>query len=216
MINQLTQNALTSISSMFTSSRLSNSKSSRLARNLSMASLVLVIAACTPAKLNYLIDPEITTAEQLHSHASLVSVQVLDKRKQLPSQKDKQVVTSAADNEAFMLKEKLVDNLKHHKFKIISKPLLADIALEFHIEQLSATVASELFKSNVEVISHLRLKAKSKGRTFEKLYKMSRSQEVANPANQNDVTGVVNQLLSKQLSGMFSDPALIELARGQG
>ena len=64
------------------------------------------------------------------------------------------------------------------------------------------------------VTSHLRMKANKQGNTFEKLYKMSRTQEVANPVNNNDLSGIVNQLLSNQLSAIWADPALIELTNG--
>jgi uncharacterized lipoprotein YajG len=146
----------------------------------------------------------------------VVAVSVNDMRQALENSADTDEITKVVrqKDEALVIRTKLMDSLKNNGFKIISNKLLADVALELDIVEFEVSFKSNFFKSELMVTSHLRMKANKQGNTFEKLYKMSRTQEVANPVNNNDLSGIVNQLLSNQLSAIWADPALIELTNG--
>lgn len=177
---------------------------------------LVLVSGCAAKNLSYRLDPELTAIQRLAEHAEVVAVSVIDKRPQtLPTSTEDLIYAKGPNEEANLLKSKIIDNLKRHNFKIIGNELLADLAITIEIEQLEVKVEQSFFKSKVYAVSHLRLKANKKSQRFEKLYKISRNQEVANPANELDVTGVVNQMLSEQLTTLFSDPALINLANKQ-
>ncbi|WP_444997898.1 YajG family lipoprotein [Aliikangiella sp. IMCC44359] len=184
---------------------------------LTLTSTIALISGCSPSKLNYRLDPEVRNIQSLSEYAQLIAVSVSDNRPLATpnSSNDNILFASGPQNEAALLKTKLIDSLKKNGFKIISNPLLADLSIDIEIEKLEAKVTKSLLRSTVEVVSHLRLKANKQSKKSEKIYKMNRSQEVANPASELDVTGVVNQLLSKQLSVIFSDPMLKKLASSQ-
>jgi|GEM_PF-3182194 len=173
----------------------------------------VILSGCTPATLNYRLDPDVGDLQSLAGQAKQIAFMVVDKRTdQTQASTDSLIFVAGPDNEAAALKRKIIDSLMKNNFKIISNPLLADLSIELTIEQLNAQVEKSMFKSNVKVTSHLRVKAKKQENSFERLYKSNRSQEVANPANETDVTGVVNQLLSQQLGQIFADPELVKLA----
>jgi len=172
--------------------------------------LILMMVACSTAPLNYKIDPEIKNINQFVDPSSMIALSVIDNRALTTNQQSSLI--SGPENEADVIKSKLIEILKQNNFKIISNLLLADIALELHIEQFDVNIESDLFKSKIKVESQLSLQAKKNGASFNKLFKMNRSQELANPVNSNEVTGIVNQLLSKQLSTIWSDPGFIKLS----
>lgn len=177
---------------------------------------LVLVSGCSVKQLSYQLDPELTSVQRLANHVKIVAVSVTDKRSAI-AQKDTDDVfyVKGPNQEAELLKSKIIDNLKRNDFKIIGNNLLADLAINVEIEQLDAKVEHSFFKSKIAAKSHLRLKANKKSQRFEKLYKTTRAQEVANPANELDVTGVVNQMLSEQLTTIFTDPALINLANSK-
>lgn len=174
----------------------------------------MLISACSPAKLSYVIDPEINHLETLAKQAPIIAVSVIDLRHNNTSANLPGTTNiPGPENEADVLRHKLIEHLKQNNFKIISQPLLADLAIELSIKQLDVNVKQETFKSNISASSQLHLKARNKQTTFEKNYRAERAQEVANPVNKNDVTGVVNLLLSQQLSSILSAPEIIQLTK---
>lgn len=192
--------------------------SSQFKSALSLISFILLsqlsLGGCAVGQLNYQVDPEITNLETLAQNASLVSINVVDNRKKQTNNnqitnESKTIYANGPEEIASLFKTKLLNNFKNNGFKIISNPLLADVALEFHIETLQAKVTSSFFKSSIEVISHIRLKANKKRQPFEKLFKTAQYQSVVKPAKSNEVTGVVNQALSLQLSSILSDKELL-------
>lgn len=184
-------------------------------RNVSVISLLMINVACTPSKLVYKVDPEIKLASEYKQNASLVSIKVADNRTRVSESKDKEISIIGPQNLANQLKQKLITRFQKEGFKIITNPLLADLSIQLEIEKLDVAVESELVKAKISANSHLRLKAAKKSKPLEKLFKMSRTQEVAIPVNDTEVTGLVNQLLSKQLSGIFADADLVELAKSK-
>jgi len=175
----------------------------------------LLLLACSTEKLKYSIDPEIANIGQLAGKAKLVSLSVTNQTPDtIEGLKKDLIIASGPKEPAKALREKILDQLKANNFKIINNPLLADLSLSFTVESLYATVDTGMFKSEINAISHLRVKVKKQGKTFEKVYRNSRKQEVANPANELDVTGIVNQVLSQQMSAIFTDPKLLELTNG--
>ncbi len=173
----------------------------------------LILSACAAKKLEYKIDPELTSTQNLNQYAELIAVSVVDNRSPQAASTDEDIIiVDGPSNTAEILRKKIIERFKQQNFKIISNKLLADLAVEIQIEKLEVKVNKGLFKSTVNAASQLRLKANKQSKTFEKLYKIKGSQEVANPANELDVTGVINKLLSDQLGEIFSDQALLELA----
>ncbi|TQV75523.1 hypothetical protein FLL45_11450 [Aliikangiella marina] len=177
--------------------------------------LISFLAGCTTEKLNFGIDPEISSVQQLSRGVQQISVSV---NEQLPDNiegiKKDLIIANGPDDPAGVLRNKILDQLKANQFRIISNPLLADLSLSFTIETLYATVDTGMFKSEINAVSHIRVQAKKQGKTFEKVYRNTRKQEVANPANEIDVTGVVNQMLTQQMTAIFTDPRLLALTNG--
>jgi uncharacterized lipoprotein YajG len=185
----------------------------KLFNKITILTLILMVSACATANLSYRLDPEIGNLQSLSSFAQLVSVSVIDKRPQPKRETaENTLIINGPTDEAAELRNKLIDHLKAKNFKIIANPLLADIALEIHIENLQAVVRSEFLKSEIQVDSQLRLKANKQSKTYENIYTMSRTQEVANPVNNADISGVVNRILTEQLSLIFNEPALAQLS----
>ena len=186
---------------------------SKLFKSVSLIFFLTALAGCNSTKLAYKISPEIRTGEQLKVATPLVAINVVDKRKKLAGLADKQSYIPAQTDEAKSLKKVILDRLTAEKFKITTDNFLADISLTFEIENLNTKMSSSLLKAELESTIHIRLKANRKGEKLEKLFKISRTQEVAQPVNNNDASGILNQALSAQLSSIFEDPQLLELAR---
>lgn len=172
--------------------------------------ITLLITGCNTAVLKYQLDPGIDNMDSIPKNLSIVAMKVIDSRDKTIKNNDnsKQLVVAYSDNEAKLLQDKLVALLKQEGYKIISNPLLADVAFELKIMRLDLTVESATFKSVIEGHNELKFTAIKRGEQWSKIYRGSRKQEVANPTNNLDVTGVMNQMLTKQLSNMFSDQAL--------
>lgn len=170
--------------------------------------LVVMLSGCNTATLKYQLDPEINHLGKLAGNTKIVAVSVTDARKVIASPNSNQALVSGPDNEAKVLKDKLTSILKQNGYKIINKPLLADVAFSIEILTLELTIESATFKSTIRGKSELKLTVNKHSQHWSKIYKASREQEVANPANNLDATGVMNQMLTKQLSTAFSDPSL--------
>jgi uncharacterized lipoprotein YajG len=176
---------------------------------------ILCLTSCANTPLGYKIDPEITTIKQFANQSSLIAISIIDKRTQEQNSANEDITfVPRQKDEAALLRTKLIEILKQNDFRIISNKLLADVSLELEIVEFQVSIETGLFKSNLKVSSQLRVKSSAQGNNFEKLYKMNRTQEVANPVNNKDLSGVVNQLLSKQLSDVWSDPALAQQTKG--
>ncbi len=173
-----------------------------------LASL-FTLTACNPDLLKYKLDPDFGSLEQLAGKSEIVAVQVSDKRTKQPIPTG-DIKLAPMEDEATILNKRLIDQLKDLDYKIINKPLLADLAIMMDINELSVSIQESTFKSTVKANSVFTLTIRRNGEEWRKIFRAARTQEVANPVNQNDATGVINQLLSKQLSNAFSDPALME------
>lgn len=174
---------------------------------LTLAITILLIG-CNPAMLQYQLDPEITHLDQLPEETKIVALRVIDTRVTDASSEDNQNIIAGPIDEAKVIEKKLTDFLKQAGYKIISKPLLADIAFEIEITTLQLTLESSTFKSTIRGKSEMKLNVNKQGEQWSKIFRASREQEVANPVNDLDVTGVVNQMLTKQFSSIFSDQTL--------
>ena len=171
---------------------------------------MLVISGCNPAMLKYQLDPEFSQLNQLAGNAQIVALKVIDTRADSSSSTyntDQKVISGPAE-ETKLLQSKLIDLLKKSGYKIISKPLLADIAFKIEIANLELTIESSTFKSIIRGKSEIKLTANRHSQQWSKIYRATRQQEIANPANNLDATGVVNQMLTKQFSSMFADESL--------
>lgn len=179
-----------------------------LIKLLVASTVILIISACNPAMLKYQLDPEISQLNQLAGNAKIVALKVIDSRKDSSLNNTDEKMIAGPVEEAKQLQRKLIDLLKENGYKIISKPLLADIAFEIEITNLELTIESSTFKSIIRGKSELKLTANRHSQQWSKIYRATRQQEVANPANDLDATGVVNQMLTKQFSTMFIDESL--------
>lgn len=177
--------------------------------------IIIVISACNPAALKYQLDPEIAYLNQLSEETKIVALKVIDARTAISPDNTKQNIISGPGDEAKILQDKLITQLKQNGFKIISKPLLADIAFEIEITQLALTMETSTFKSIIRGKSEIKLTASKQGTKWSKVFRATREQEVANPANDLDVTGVINQMLTKQFSNIFTDQSLTEFLTEQ-
>jgi uncharacterized lipoprotein YajG len=170
---------------------------------------LFILTACNPDLLKYKLDPDFGSLEQLAGKSEIVAVQVSDKRTKQPIPTG-DIKLAPMEDEATILNKRLIEQLKDLNYKIINKPLLADLAIMMDINELTVSIQESTFKSTVKANSVFTLTIRRNGEEWRKIFRAARTQEVANPVNQNDATGVINQLLSKQLSNAFSDPALME------
>ena len=183
-------------------------KSTSIKSLLILVSL-LTLTACNPDLLKYKLDPDFGSLEQLAGKSEIVAVKITDKRSSKPIPSG-DIKLAPFEDEATVLKKRLTDQLKELDYKIINKPLLADLAVMMDINELDVRIQESTFKSTVKANSVFTLTIRRNGEEWSKIFRAARTQEVANPVNQNDATGVINQLLSKQLTNAFSDPALME------
>lgn len=170
---------------------------------------VALLSGCNPQTLKYRLDPDFSALSEVARNVELVAVDVTDNRKR-NSTSSEQSIQSESTDEAALLKKGLIDQLKELDFKIINNPLLADLAVIMEINQLGLNIDESIFKSTLKASSQLTLTIRKNGQEWSKIFRSSRDQEVANPVNNNDATGVINYLISKQLSAAFTDPALME------
>ncbi|PCI73195.1 MAG: hypothetical protein COB38_01385 [Gammaproteobacteria bacterium] len=167
------------------------------------------ILGCSSSKLIYQIDPDFSQLSSALESKEIVYVEVIDNRVEGTDTTTLTLVNAdIPDHEA--LKSKLTQFLKDNHFKIINRVLLADIGLEIKIIELNLSVASGFLKSKLTAQSELEMIIHKKSERWSKTYKTSRSQEVANPVDEFDATGVMNQMLSKQFHNIFTDKELID------
>lgn len=181
---------------------------------LTILSIIFGLSGCAVGKLNYQIDPEIASVSQLAEQVSIIAVSVTDNRTATGNTNSTKnlVYADGPADAADALKSRLLEHFRNSRLKIISNPLLADLAIEISIEKLEAKVISNFYKSEIHAVSQIRLKANKKRIPYEKIFQATRSQSVSKPATSNEVTGVINQLLSEQISKILNDPGLLELA----
>ena len=167
------------------------------------------VFGCSSSKLIYQIDPDFAQLSSALESKEIVYVDVTDNRVAEINTTTLTII-EADTPDAEALKSKLTQFLKDNQFKIINRVLLADIGLEIKIIDLKLSLTSELFKSKLTGESKLEMIIHKKSKQWGKTYKTSRSQEVANPVNEFDATGVINQMLTKQFNNIFSDKELID------
>jgi uncharacterized lipoprotein YajG len=175
-----------------------------------IASIALLsLSGCNPELLKYKLDPDFGSLEQIAGKSEIVAVKITDKRTSQPVSSG-DIKLAPLEDEAKVLNKRLIEQLKELNYKIIKNPLLADLAVMMDINELSVSIQESTFKSTIKANSVFTLTIRSNGEQWQKIFRAARTQQVANPVNQNDATGVINQLLSKQLSNAFSDPGLME------
>ncbi len=176
-----------------------------------LISISIAMIGCQQMPLKYQLDPEIVNLDELASKAKMVALKVSDSRK--PLNNDQSQLISGPINEAKLLQDKLINQLKTKKYKIINNILLADLAIHLEIIQLNLTIKKTTFKSIIYGKSEIKITVNKKNQQWSKIKKATRTQEVANPANNIDATGVLNQMLSQQLSSLFADKSLLEFVK---
>ena len=184
---------------------------STLGRYFSLFIFGFFTLACAPIALKYELDPEIPNFKNIAPNAKVVYLKVVDSRiKSEPESKSDIKYIPGPKDETLILQKKLTTLLKSNNYKIINKRLLADIAFELKINTLKLGVEKNAFKSVIKGISELQLTVNRQSKQWSKTFKATKTQEVANPVNNLDVTGVMNQMLTTQLSTAFSDSQLAE------
>lgn len=171
----------------------------------------LILSACASEQLSYRIDPEIRYTPESSQVSPIFALEVIDSRQHQPGHNHQaskvQSVPFALGDQAVTqaLKDKLAASLQNNRFRLISDPLLADTSLSIELEVLDVTLSEQTFSTQIAVNSQFLFRLSQQGEVREKRYKASRTQEVANPVKSIEVTGVVNQLLSQQLSKIFDE-----------
>ena len=115
--------------------------SKKFFRNLSIFALLILNVACTPNKLIYKVDPEIKLASDYKQNASLVSIKVSDNRMVKSVTSNEEISVVGPNDLADELKQKLITRFQQEGFKIITNPLLADLAIQLEIEKLLSHAA---------------------------------------------------------------------------
>ncbi len=171
--------------------------------------LSLSLLSCSSKTPSYNLDPEFSLLHEQNDKYSIVAVKVFDNRKKTVEKTGKKQTTlSSTHNDAEVLQEKFIRRLKQQDYKIINKPLLADIAYEISLNQLNITLEKGFLKSNFIATSEIKLTVRRNSETWSKVFRSSKTQEVANPTTDGDASGIINQLLSQQLISAFSDSSL--------
>jgi len=173
---------------------------------------LLILSGCNPATLKYQLDPDIESLNILPDTIKIVAVKVTDLREDADLT-SKQLPVLGPNDEAKVLQEKLTALLKQRGYKIISKPLLADLAFNLEIKTLALTIEELTFKSIIKGKSEIKITVNKHSEQWSKIFRATSMQEVANPINNLDVTGVINKMLTKQFSEAFSDTALEEFIK---
>jgi len=174
---------------------------------LVLATFLLTLFGCNSTPLKYTLDPEFSYLQELGRDIKIVSVRVVDKRQNTTTDSVKD-----PDEVASKLQNQLIQKLKDKGYKIINKPLLADIAYEMVINELDMAVDKSMFKSLIRGNSKITLTLRKHSDSVTKIFSATKTQEVANPANSIDVTGVANQMLSNLFANMFSDQQIVEFS----
>ena len=178
--------------------------------------ITFVLSACTHAQLSYQLDPELNNFPPPVANTKLIAFDLIDKTSTNQSISGKESVYVVSDRQQFSpLSQKFINRLKALDYKIISNPLLADIAITIEISQLDLLLEKGIFKSKFNAYSQIKFTINKKSEPWSKIYKANKTQEVANPATNLDATGIINQLLSEQLEKGFSDPSLLKFLKKQ-
>ena len=172
--------------------------------------LILSLSGCNTKKPTYNLDPEFGLLQEPTNNTSIVAVKIIDNRQKAKEQDDKQIILSSSGNDAEVLQDKLISRLKQLDYKIINKPLLADIAYEIQLNKLNITLETGILKSKFVANSEAKFTVRRNSQQWTKIFRASKTQEVANPATDREATGIINQLLSQQLESAFSDSSLSE------
>ncbi len=168
----------------------------------------IFIFGCSSSKLIYQIDPDFSRVAPALENKEIIYVEVIDNRTEGTHNATLTSITAdMSDSKA--LKTKLTQFLKDKQFRMINRVLLADLGLEIRIIDLKLILDSGVFKSKITGSSELEIIIHKKSERWSKTFKVSRSQDVANPVNEFDATGIMNQMLSKQFNNIFSDRELI-------
>ncbi len=172
--------------------------------------VLLVLSACKTTSLKYSLDPEFSYLKESLQTAQIVAVTVTDQRDQSAKVASEYMAVAQIEDVAETLRNQLIRQLRKQGYKIINKPLLADIAYDLVIKKLVLKVDKSLFKTSLNGNSEISLTLHKHGESKSKIFSASRTQEVANPASNLDATGVVNQMLSSLFANMFSDQSLVK------
>jgi len=183
-----------------------------LCKTIFMMALILTLFACSSVTLKYAIDPEFSYLKESLQTAKIVAVTVTDGRGSAARTGSPTIAVAKTDDVAETLRSQLINKLKKSGYKIISKPLLADIAYELVIQELELSVNKSMLKTTLLGSGKILLTVRKHGESLAKSFSATRTQEVANPAGDLDATGVVNQMLSSLFANMFSDQELSTFA----
>ena len=171
--------------------------------------LTLMTTACSKSQLHYELDPEIGDFPEAMSNFKIVALKITDNTKPSSnSLNSNQIRISPKDNQLAQIQNKLMRKLKEMNYKIISNPLLADVAIDIKFHEVELMLEKSLLKGKFTGNTHLELTISRKSKVWSKIFKATKTQEVAYPADSTDATGIINQLISEQLTKGFSDTGL--------
>jgi len=170
--------------------------------------LVSILSACTHSQLSYQLDPELVNFPPKVTNMNMVAFTLVDKTSNEQTKNPEKSISVVSKQQLPQLEQKFINKLKGLNYKIISNPLLADLAIKIEINQLDLRLEKGTFKSKFNAYSQIKLTINKKSESWSKIFRASKMQEVANPATDVDATGIINQLLSGQFEKSFSDPSL--------
>ncbi|MDQ7048478.1 MAG: hypothetical protein Q9M92_02630 [Enterobacterales bacterium] len=91
--------------------------------------LLLSLVACGAASIKYHMDPDLSGLEQLSKRGSNIYLKVIDSRPSSPKYPIDYSEVKGPPQIPEVLRQRLLTQLKKSGYKIISKPLLADLSL---------------------------------------------------------------------------------------
>jgi len=165
-----------------------------------------LLIACQPQFIQYRLGPDYSPLARLSPKQPLMALKVVDKRGTPSDPMTSGVKTQPRTELGDTLDQLIKQAAKENGIRLISNPLLADIALTLEIESFEVIVETGTLKSRIIVKAQTNMVLAKKSTSHSKRFITSRRQEVANPVTEKEVSGLVNQTLSEQFALMMQDP----------
>lgn len=179
-----------------------------------VVTVLALLSACQSQPLRYQLDPEFNSI--MGQNSKIIALKIKDNRSSESSKTTNNLHISGPKNIELSLQQKITTQIKQSGHKIINNPLLADYAIELKVNRLDIIALPSTFKSTLIAKNEFQLTINQQGKQWTKIFKGSKSQDVVNPVSSSDATGVINQLLSQQLTKAFSSESLKQFLLANG
>jgi len=176
--------------------------------------LSVVISGCFNTTTRYRPEPQIQTTNWLKQHANMIAIKVTKPEnisvEHLKNQEGTLNIAPPTDL-AKTIQEQLQSHYKEQGFKIIGKPLLADLAYEIEIEKFDITLHPGLLTTIVKLDITLMVTVRKHSKMLQNRYKGGYEQEMVNPVTTEDLSPWVNQKLGELLSKILAKQDLSKI-----